>query len=168
MGAVRGRVRRRFEGTGGLAWAALAAAFVGTVFLIAVLASPGSWEWTGSKQVAGTEQNGVVYYTYSGHHYSTDDVNSFRTGPRTVWVDPSNPSNAVLHVTVAQASDWAVTAGPYTACVVLLIAGFWRRRRILRERRERAANPFIAFGDGIDDDTIRSLLAKRDAGGGSG
>lgn len=138
-------------------------AFVGTVFLVAILASPGSWQWWSAKQVPGTEQNGVVYYSYRGQHYSVDDVNSFRSGPRDVWLDPSNPSHAVVHVTVARVSDWAVTAGPYTMALVLLGAGFWRRRRIRHDKAERAGERGEGFGDGLDSDTVRRLIEERGA-----
>ena len=154
-------MRRLFDGTGGFAWASLGTAFVGTVFLIAIFASPGSWEWWSAKKVPGSEQNGIVYYTYGGRNYSVDDVNSFRTGPRSVWVDPSNPSNSVLHVTVAQASDSLVTGGPYAASVLLLVAGFRRKRRIRRQREERALEYPDGFGDGIDANLVRRLLSER-------
>lgn len=158
---VSGGVRRVFAGTGGFPIAAAGMALVGTVFLIAILASPGSWEWHSAKHVRGSEENGVVYYSYGGQRYSVDDVNSFRSGPRDVWLDPSNPSDAVLQVAVAKASDWALTAGPYTAAVVLLGAGFWRRHRIRRDKAERAEGGGDGFGDGLDSDTVRRLMEDR-------
>lgn len=156
-------MRRLFAGTGGFAVAAAGMAFVGTVFLIAILSSPGSWEWWSAKHVRGSEQNGVVYYSYRGQRYSIDDADSFRSGPRDVWLDASNPSDAVLHVTVAKASDWALTAGPYTVGLAFLGAGFWRRRRIRHERAQRAAEREDGFGDGLDSGTVRRLIDKRGA-----
>lgn len=151
------------EGTGGWSVAAAAMVFVGTVFFVAIMLSPGAWQWWGGKQVLGNEQNGVVYYSYEGHDYSFDDVNSFRTGPRQIWFDPSNPSKAVLSVTVAQVSDTVLTAGPYLAALVFLGAGFWRRHRNRRRRRDPSFDPFIAYGEGIDQVTIDRILAEKRA-----
>jgi hypothetical protein len=156
-------LRRVFEGTGGLSVVAAAMVFVGTVFLLAILISPGSWEWWSGKQVMGNEQNGVVYYSYQGRNYSLDDVNSFRTGPRPVWFDPSNPSNAVLTVAVARVSDTALTAGPYALALVFLAAGFRRRRRNRRRQQDPSFDPFIAYGEGIDQVTIDRILSEKRA-----
>ena len=160
---MRGGVRRMFEGTGGWTVAASAMVFLGTVFVVAILASPGAWQWWNGTQVLGNEQNGVVYYSYQGHDYSFDDVNSFRSGPRTVWIDPSNPSKAVVSVTVAQVSDTVLTAGPYLAATLLLAAGFWRRHRNRRRRLDPTFDPFIAYGEGIDQVTIDRMLADKRA-----
>lgn len=161
FGTMRRGLRRLFEGTGGLSVAAAGLALVGTFFLIVILISPGSWEWWSGKEVLGSEQNGVVYYSHQGQNYSFDDVNSFRTGPRHIWFDPSNPSKAVLSVTVPQVSDTVLTAGPYLAALMFLAAGFRRRRLNRRRRDDPSFDPFFAYGEGLDPVTVRRMLEDK-------
>ena len=160
-------LRRLFGGTGGTAVAGGLVMAVGMLFLGAILASPGAWQWFAARPVAGQEVQGVVTYHVGGVAYSLDDVNSFRSGPRTVYVDPSDPGRAAVSVTVARASDWALTAGPVLIGAFLIGLSFARRRRL---RRVMDAGILAAgdraFGFGIDPGTVERLRGRHHPPGG--
>ena len=165
MGAEPGRdspLRRLLGGTGLTAVVGAALIAVGLLFLVAIVASPGAWQWFGARTVPGHEVQGVVTYRVGGVAYSIDDVNSYRTGPRTVWVDPSDPARSALTVTVARASDWALTAGPIVIGGGLIGLALGRRRR---QRRVMDAAILAggdrAYGYGIDPGTIERMRARR-------
>lgn len=137
---------------------ALIAGAVATIFLVAVLVSPGGWKWWNATSVHGDEQGGVVTYAYRGQTYSIDDVRSMASGPRTVYLDPSNPSDGALSIEVAQVSDSVVVGGLYLVFAVFVAIVVWRHRaRVRRDddlHRDR-------FGDGIDPETVQRILAAR-------
>lgn len=135
--------------------AALMLAAVATFFLVAILFSPNGWKWWGAASVSGHEQGGVASYEYHHQYYSFDDVGSERSGPLTVYVNPSQPGDATLSLTVAQASDSALTGGLYLAAVAFGVVA-WRRRA----RRPAPGKP-PGFGEGIDSETVRRILAQR-------
>ena len=88
-----------------------------------------AWHTSGDRFL-GNEQNGVVYYSYQGHDYSFDDVNSFRSGPAHRLIQPVE----------------SVQSRP-------------ERHRNHRRRLD----PFIAYGEGIDQVTIDRMLADKRA-----
>jgi hypothetical protein len=138
-------------------WAALALAAVGLIFFGSILLSPGGWQWWEAAAVHGSEHRGVVFYSYRGANYSLDDLQSVRTGPRTVWVDPSNPATAVLSVSTPRVSDTAITLGPFVLAGVFFGAGLVRSRRHQRQRVaiERSGG---SFGDGLDAGWVRERI----------
>lgn len=134
---------------------------VATTFLAFTLSSIGGLVWTGTA-VKGSEQAGLVYYTYKGHVYTVDDINSYRTGPRTVYVDPGNPARAVLNTPVAGGIQLATVAVPYLIAVAFAVWAVRRRRFYVRRRR--AANDQFGpgkYGLGIDDQTMQRLLERQ-------
>lgn len=131
LGTRIAAVQQRFLGTGGLPWAGFVFAILGTVFLVLILLSPGGWQWwMDVKVVHGQERGGVVFYSYRGQSYTADDLDSQRSGPRLVYVIPSDPSNGALKARANQIFDWSITAGPYLVAIVFVAAGFVHKKRI--------------------------------------
>ena len=137
----------------GLVFGVAASAFVASILL-----SPGGWQWwLDTKTVHGMERDGIVYYSYRGGNYTVDDQGSDRTGPRTVYLIPSQPSNAVLSETPTQVLDLGLTGGLYLVGCGFVAAGFLRRRRTMHDDRRGS------FGRGLDHATIERLLAEQRA-----
>ena len=160
LGRAFSAVRRPFWGTGGSSWAAFVFAILGTVFLVLILLSPGGWQWWMEvKTIHGQERDGVVFYSYRGQSYTADDLDSQRSGPRLVYVIPSDPSNGALKTRANQIFDWSITAGPYLVAVGLVAAGLVHKRR----NQKVASGLSEGFGTGLDEDTIHRLLAQQQA-----
>jgi len=159
-------LKRRFWGTGGLPWAGFVFAVVGVVFLVLLLLSPDGWQWwMDVKTVHGQEQSGVVSYSYRGLHYTVDDVGSLRSGPRLVYLIPSDPADGALKVRANQIFDWSITAGPLLIAVAFVSAGFVHKSRNRRRLDAARSSSQGAYGLGLDEETIRRLLAQqKDAG----
>lgn len=137
-------------------------AFVGTFFLILVLANTSGLLWTGH-EVHASERGGIVYYTYRGASYSTNDPGSYRTGPRTVWIDPGKPSRVAFDGWVPRVSESLVVGGPYLASVAFGAGALVRKRRYVRTRQRVESQAAETFGDGLDRDTVERLLARQRA-----
>jgi hypothetical protein len=134
-------------------------ALIATIFLAAILTSPGSWEWWSAVSVHGLETGGVVSYSYRGQTYSLDDEGSTADGRRTVYLNPANPSQGVLGIEVAQISDSVVTGGLYLASAAFLVAVAVRRRA---KRVRQSADPDPnRFGEGIDAETVHRIIESR-------
>jgi hypothetical protein len=164
FGRAVGRVRRGIGAAGGLGWIGAAFVLVGALFLGTILASAHAWMWFGAKSVQATETQGVVRYVFKGQRYSIDDTASDRTGGRTVWLNPADPSQADLTVTVAEISDTALTAGPMIIGIILFSVGLMRARRYDR-RNDAEARTGVSFGTGLDPGVVHAILQQqRDAG----
>jgi hypothetical protein len=163
-----GAVRSLFRGTGPFSWIAIGFVIVGILFLASILLTPGAWQWwMTAKAVHGSEQNGIVYYTYHGRKYTVDDVGSVRSGPRTVYVNPSKPADAEVTVTGTRILDWTVTGGPLLVAAGFLTWGFTHKNRN-RRRRAAASSHGSSYGSGLDRDAVRQLLAQQKASGRQG
>jgi hypothetical protein len=123
----------------------------------------GPFSWT-ANSVHGTEQDGIVYYTYHGASYTVDDAGSRRSGSRTVYVIPSKPGDAELMVTGTRIVDWTTTGGPLLVAAGFLTWGFTRKSRNSR-RRASASQSGPSFGEGLDRQAVRQLLAQQKASG---
>ncbi|HWE57561.1 MAG TPA: hypothetical protein VG435_18800 [Acidimicrobiales bacterium] len=137
---------------------ALIAAVMASAFFVAILLSPGAWQWWNAVAVHGNEQSGVVSYTYRGHNYSLDDTNSMATRTRTVYLNPDDPSAAVLNIEVARISDSVITGGLYLVALGFLVAAVRRRRT--RDRRSRGDHS-DRFGGGIDPEFVQRIISSR-------
>jgi hypothetical protein len=137
---------------------ALLAGAVASLFLLSVLASPNGWKWWNSVSVHGSEQGGVVFYSYQGQTYSMDDVSSMATRPRTVYINPANPNDAALSIEVAQVSDTAIVGGLYLVSAAFLVVVIRRHMSRIRRADDLTRAP---FGDGIDPETVQRILAAR-------
>ncbi len=134
---------RLFGGTA--PWSALGVIFIviGALFFVSIILSPKGWEWwMHSQAIHGMERDGIIYYTYRGENYSIDDPSSMRTGPRTVWVIPSDPADAAVHGAPTIVLDWLVTLGPAATGVVCFGVGFAMKRRKTRENEAFAQDGF--------------------------
>jgi hypothetical protein len=156
---VSERLRDMFSGTTPCSAVAVVFALVGVAFLGSVLLSPGGWQWwLDAKAVHGTERDGIVFYSYGGTSYTVDDVGSSRNGPRTVYVIPSEPSNAALEEAPTQFLDWGMTAVPLVLAAGLVVVGLAKKRTADRERRRQAPG---AFGAGLGRGTLDRLLEEQ-------
>jgi Protein of unknown function (DUF3592) len=131
------RVRSWFDGA---AW------FVGlavALFVFALLAvligfqSPDSVLWTG-QHVTGTEQQGVVYYRWHGQSYSLDASGYGSSNAVSVYLDPGDPSQAVLENVADRVAAVLLVGVPVAGGVVLLVLGGTRNYRWTRRNAKRA------------------------------
>jgi len=160
------RMQRWFEDMGTFIAGAVALFVVGSLFLVAAVQSPSMLQWTGTA-VRSAESGGLLYYTFHGQTY-TLDVTSPVLGSSTVYVDPADPSNAMLSNPLTRLTDIGSVGGPYAASLLLLTFGLTRRarRRHLRDRGLRQS-----FGSGLDQTTLGRLLDRQrgvDLRGGGG
>lgn len=159
--AMRYRLLRPFEGTGLYPVAAVLLMLIGTCFLVSNLLSSSAILWTG-KAVKAREDGGIVYYQYRSQTYSLNDPNSYGSGARTVYLDPSNPNRAMLYTTASRVFDVVTVGGPYAAAAGFFAAGFvYRgrtRRRLTAEREEPGSQ---TFGQGLDSEVIAQVVARR-------
>ena len=137
-GNTRGRARqllgRWFEDMGGFIVGAVVLFMLGSLFLGAVAQSPSVLQWTGTA-VHSVESGGIAYYSFHGEHF-TLDVTSSWLQPDTVYLDPANPSDAMLGNPVVRWTELATVAGPWAAALMLLTYGFARRARRRRLRAD--------------------------------
>ena len=160
-------MRKAFQGTGKFPVISACFALVGTVFLVLVLMNTSGLLWIGH-EVHASERGGIVYYTYKGASYSINDPGNYRTGSRTIWIDPGKPSRVAFDGWVPRVSESLVVGGPYLAAAALGIGAVVRKRRYVRTRRRIESQESDNFGDGLDRDTVERLLARQraDARGG--
>lgn len=154
------RLWRGFDGTGVRTAVGACLLAVAALFAYLVLSSGGGWQWFGGRAVAGREDTGTVAYVYRGQHYDIDDPTSFRSGPRTVWVNPARPSEATLHITVARVSDSLFVGVPAVLGSALIAAGLVQKHR-RRSRPALGGGDGTGYGRGIDSATIAGILASR-------
>lgn len=157
-----GRIRRNLRGGGGLTVLAAALYLFSLLFLGSILLTPHGWSWwVDHRVVAGREQGGIVTYTFSGQQYSVDDAGSQRTGPRNVYVIPSDPGDGRVDLAGTLVVDWTLTVGLFAVGTACLGAGVVRFR-LRQHRRLSDPRPWSeTYGDGIDRDTIAHLLAQQ-------
>jgi hypothetical protein len=156
--ALVAKVRGLFEGTGLFGAFAIVSWVAGFAMFVSILLSAGGVQWwLDVHSVQGHEQGGLAIYTVGGKSYAADDINSYRTGPVTVYYIPSDPSKGSVHNT-KQVLDWAVTGGPGALGAALLSFGLLRRGR--QRRKEAGADPNENFGHGIPDETMNALLER--------
>lgn len=160
-GSVQGwrAVRRVLKAVPPFGWAALLFVAIGSAFLQGLLTSAAGLVWTG-QVVHGSEAAGVLSYTYNGRSFSYEVPGSYRTGPVTVYVDPSDPSSYTLGGAVERVSGAASVLGPYAVAVAVFVGGSWRRRRNNRRHLE-ALNAHKEFGWGINPVVIERMLQEK-------
>jgi len=134
------RVRSWYDGA---AWFVGPAVALFVFALLAVLVgfqSPDSVLWTG-QHVTGTEQNGVVYYRWQGQSYSLDASGYGSSNAVSLYLDPGDPSHAVLENATDRAAAVLLVGVPIAGGVALLIVGGtrnyrWARRNAKRDRED--------------------------------
>ena len=134
---VFARVRNWFDGAG---W------FVGlavVLFIFALLAALAGLQtsekllWTG-QQVTGTEQRGLVYYTWQGQSYTLDVPGYGSSKAVSVYLDPGDPSHAVTDNVTDRVLAGLLIGAPVAGGLALLALGGTRNYRWARRNAKRA------------------------------
>jgi len=92
---VLAQVRSWFDGTGWFVGLAVTLFVFALLMVLLELQSPDLVLWTG-RQVVGTEQGGIVSYRWHGQSYSLDAPGYGSSKAVSVYLDPGNPSNAMI------------------------------------------------------------------------
>ena len=135
------RLRKWFDGAG---WFVGGAAVLFVFALLAVLVglqSPDRVLWTG-QQVVGTEHGGIVTYWWHGQSYSLDVQGYGSSKAVSIYLDPGNPSQAMVDNVLDRVAAGLLILGPVAGGVVLLVVGGtrnyrWERRKLKRAREFR-------------------------------
>lgn len=106
------------------------------LLLFLVLQSQTALLWTGTA-VPGSEQQGIAYYQWKGQSYTADQRGNGTVKSVTVYVDPGNPSNAIIDDAGSRVGDVLTVGLPFAAGVVLLVIGGTRNARWKRRNAKR-------------------------------
>lgn len=134
------RVRKWFDGAG---WFVGGAAVLFVFALLAMLIefqSPDAVLWTGQR-VVGTEQRGLIYYRWQGQQYTFAVNGQGNEKAVGVYLDPGNPSHAMLDSAIDRAVAVLLIGVPAAAGVGLLVLGGTRNYRWTR-RKVKLAREF--------------------------
>ena len=138
---VLARIRGWFDGAGWFVAGAGLLFFVALLVALLVLQGGSRLLWTG-QAVTGTEQQGIAYYHWQGQSY-TVDVRGYGSSPAiTVYLDPGNPSDAVVDSTASRVTDGLGVGLPVLAGIALLIVGGTRNDRWKRRNAKRGTDNF--------------------------
>jgi hypothetical protein len=133
------RVRGWFDGAGWFVGGAVALFVFAVLAVLLELQSPEIVLWTG-QPVVGTEQHGIVYYQWQGQSYSLDAKGYGSAKALTVYVDPGNPSNAMVDSVADRLGPSLLVGLPALGGVILLVVGGTRsyrwKRRNARQNNE--------------------------------
>ena len=135
------RVRKWFDGAGWFVGAAVVLLVFALLAALVGLQSPDSVLWTG-QQVTGTEQQGLVYYRWQGQSYSLDVPGSGSSKAISVYLNPGDPSQAIVDNVLDRVLAALFVLGPAAGAVVLLVIGGtrnyrWQRRKLKLAREFR-------------------------------
>ena len=138
------RVRNWFEGAGWYVGLAVALFVFALLAVLIGLQSPDSVLWTG-QHVTGTEQRGVVYYQWHGQSYSLDVPGYGSSTAVSVYLNPGNPSNAMIDNVADRVAAILLIGVPVAGGVTLLVLGGtrnyrWARRNAKRELEDPVAS----------------------------
>ena len=136
-GFVFARVRNWFNGAGWFVGLAVALFVFALLALLVGLQSPDSLLWTG-QQVTGTEQGGVIYYRWQGQSYSLDAQGYGSAQAVSVYLDPGDPSHAVVDNVADRVAAALLVGVPVAGGVALLAVGGTRNYRWARRNAKRA------------------------------
>ncbi len=132
-----GRLRDAFDGTAPFPVLALVAFVFGLLVLFAELQSPTVLLWTGTR-VPATIDGGIAFYRVHGEQYTLDVPGAHgplgQPRPASVYVDPHDPSTAMLDSSQRWVEAALVGSG-FVVSAVLLAVGFGRRARRRRRRQ---------------------------------
>ena len=131
------RVRKWFNGAGWFVGLAIALFAFALLAVLIGLQSPDSVLWTG-QHVTGTEQNGLVYYQWQGQSYTIDVTSNGSAKAIGVYLDPGNPSHAMINNVFDRATAILLIGVPVALGVALLIVGGTRNYRWSRRNAKRA------------------------------
>jgi hypothetical protein len=138
---VLARVRKWFDGAGGFVGGAVVLVVFALLAVLLGLQSPDRVLWTG-QQVIGTEQGGIVTYSWHGQSYSLDVPGYGSSQAVSVYLNPGDPSQAIVDNVLDRVLAGLFVLGPAAGAVVLLVIGGtrnyrWQRRKLKRAREFR-------------------------------
>ena len=131
-------MRKWFDGAGWFVGLAVALFVFALLALWVELQSPDHVLWTG-QQVVGTEQRGIVSYQWQGQTYSLDAQGFGNSTAIGVYLDPGDPSKAVLDNVFDRVAASLLIGAPVAGGVVLLVVGGTRNYRWARRKLKRAS-----------------------------
>ena len=131
-------MRNWFDGAGWFVGLAVALFIFALLALWVELQSPDHVLWTG-QQVVGTEQRGIVSYQWQGQTYSLDVPGFGNSTAMAVYLDPGDPSKAVLDNAFDRVAAALLIGVPIAGGVVLLVVGGTRNYRWERRKLKRAS-----------------------------
>jgi hypothetical protein len=138
LGSVPSRVRNWFDGAGWFVGVAVALFVFALLAGLLELQSPDRVLWTG-QQVIGTEQRGIVSYPWQGQTYSLDAPGFGNSKAVNVYLDPGDPSHAMLNNVFDRVAAILLIGVPLAGGVVLLVVGGTRNYRWTRRKLKRAS-----------------------------
>lgn len=160
MSALTGRVRTalsdRLSGNGLLVAVVIVCLLASVLGLAAVEQSPDKILWTGNR-VVGREEGGIVLYRYNGADTNLAVPGHASKAHYTLYVDKSDPDNVIPDSRTDRVIQAGFTLGPLLVAVLIISATLLTRRRQTRRLTESRDG----YGQGINDDLVRRLLAER-------
>jgi hypothetical protein len=154
-GLMLARIRRLFDGAGWLPGLAAALFVFALLAVLLELQSSDAVRWTGQR-VTGTETGGIVSYRWDGQTYSLDAPGYGSAKAVSVYLDPADPSNAMLDSPFLRLVEGSLVVVPVAGGVALLVAGLTRRRRW--ERRQLRVAP--ETGQVLDQEFVARHLRE--------
>jgi hypothetical protein len=141
LGCVLARLRKWFDGAGWFVGGAVVLLVIALVAVLLELQSPDRVLWTG-QHVVGTEQGGIVSYRWHGQSYSLDVPGYGSSKAISVYLDPGDPSQAMVDNVADRVLAAVFILGPAAGAVVLLVVGGtrnyrWQRRNLKLAREFR-------------------------------
>ena len=127
------RVRKWYDGFGWFVAGAVVLLVIAALALLAGLQSPDRVLWIG-QGVVGTEQQGIVYYSWHGQSYSIDVPGTGSAKGVSVYLDPADPSQAMTNNVFDRVMAGLLILGPVVAALVLLVLGGTRNYRWFRQK----------------------------------
>jgi hypothetical protein len=127
------RVRKWYDGSGWYVAGAVVLSVFAVLALLVGLQSPDHVLWTG-QQVTGIEDQGIVYYSWHGQSYSIDVPGTASAKALSVYLDPADPSQAMINNVFDRVVASVLTLGPAVAALVLLVLGGTRNYRWFRQK----------------------------------
>jgi hypothetical protein len=127
------RVRKWYDGSGWYVGGAVVLLVFAALALLVGLQSSDRVLWIG-QEVTGTEDQGIVYYSWHGQSYSIDVPGTGSAKAISVYLDPADPSQAMTDNILDRVVASVLVLGPALAAVVLLVLGGTRNYRWFRQK----------------------------------
>jgi hypothetical protein len=154
-GLMLARIRGLFDGAGWFPGLAAALFVFALLAVLLELQAPDAVRWTGQR-VTGTEIGGIVSYRWDGQTYSLDGQGYGSAKAVSVYLDPANPSNALIDNPFLRVLEGSLVVVPVAGGVALLVAGLTRRQRW--ERRQLRVAP--KTGQVLDQEFVSRHLRE--------
>lgn len=138
---------------------AVALTIVGFLFVLLEMESPSRLYWTGDA-VSGTNSGGIVYYTVHEDEYTLDALGPApeHDTPVTVYVDPADPSRALLQSPTRWIDAFGIVVWFVAAAACLTVPAV--KRASGRRRRASSSSAEETFGEGLDSDLVQRYLER--------